>query len=178
MYDFAGTTAFAITSYTITTGNDVPGRDPRAWTFQGCQGTCTVGSDTGWVTLDTQTNQFAGAARFQTNTYSFANDVAFQQYRLRVTANNGSGSVFQIAELQMFGDAAVTTCTPTVTSTALAKCDSTAIFDGKLFKCISQASGVNGETAGCGTTGVYCSNIPPTDPVWGTTAWQFVRNCP
>jgi hypothetical protein len=178
MYDFAGTTAFAITSYTITTGNDVPARDPKDWTFQGCQGTCTVGSDTDWVTLDTQTNQFAGAARFQTNTFSFTNGTAFQQYRLRVTANNGDTSRFQIAELQAFGAAAETTCTPTVTSIALAKCDSTAVFDGKLYRCISQAASVNGEPAGCGTSGVFCSNIPPTDAEWGTTAWQFVQNCP
>jgi hypothetical protein len=178
MYDFAGTTAFAITSYTITTGNDVPARDPKDWTFQGCQGTCTVGSDAGWVTLDTQTNQFAGAARLQTNTFSFANSTAFQQYRLRVTANNGDGSRFQIAELQAFGSAAGPACSPTVTSTSLAKCDSTAVFEGKLYKCISQASGVNGEMAGCGTTGVFCSNIAPTDPVWGSTAWQVLQDCP
>jgi Polysaccharide deacetylase len=110
VYDFSGTTAFAITSYTITTGNDGPTRDPRNWTFQGCQGTCTAGSDTGWVTLNTQTNQFAGAARFQTNTYSFTNTTAFQQYRLRVTANNGDTTRFQISELQEFGNAG--TCTP------------------------------------------------------------------
>src|SRR5262249_3586851 len=67
VYDFAGSTAFAINRYTITTGNDQPPRDPRAWTFQGCQASCTVGSDSGWTTLDTRTNQFAGAARFQTN---------------------------------------------------------------------------------------------------------------
>ncbi len=62
VYNFAGTTAFAVTRYTITTGNDVPTRDPRDWTFQGClDGSCTVDSPTGWVTLDTRTSQFAGA---------------------------------------------------------------------------------------------------------------------
>ena len=98
---FAGTTSFAITS-TITTANDTPTRDPRDWTLQGCQGTCAAASDTGWVTLDTRTGQFAGAARFQTNTYSFSNTTAFQQYRLRITANNGA-TLTQIAEIQMFG---------------------------------------------------------------------------
>jgi hypothetical protein len=130
------------------------------------------------VTLDTQTNQFAGAARFQTNTFSFTNGTAFQQYRLRVTANNGSTSRFQIAELQMFGSAGAPACSPTVTSPSLGKCGSTVVFDGKLFQCISQAAGVNGETAGCGTSGVFCSNIPPTDPTWGATAWQVLQNCP
>ena len=103
MYDFSGTTAFAINSYTITTGNDQPTRDPKNWTLQGCQGSCTVGSSTGWVTLDTRTNQFAGAARLQTTTFSFTNATAYQQYRLRITANNGASGKTQITEIQMFG---------------------------------------------------------------------------
>jgi hypothetical protein len=104
-YHFAGSTAMAVTSYTITTANDVSDRDPRDWTFQGCQASCTVGSDTGWITLDTQTGQFANAARYQTNTYAISNSTAYQQYRLRVTANNGNAALFQMAELQMFGGA-------------------------------------------------------------------------
>jgi hypothetical protein len=51
------------------------------------------------------------------------------------------------------------------------------VYNGKLYKCISQAVGVNGSTA-CGSAGVYCSAITPTDVAWGTTAWQFVQNCP
>jgi hypothetical protein len=124
VYDFSGTTAFAINKYTLTTGNDAPDRDPKNWTFQGCQGTCSVGSDTGWVTLDTRTNEFVGAARFQTNTYTFSNSTAYQQYRLRVTANSGSTTLFQVAEIQMFEGSSVNTVertesgTPTGTGTA------------------------------------------------------------
>src|SRR6185369_14042304 len=44
MYDFSGTSSFAVNKYTITTANDQPTRDPRDWTLQGCQGTCSVGS--------------------------------------------------------------------------------------------------------------------------------------
>jgi hypothetical protein len=102
MYDFAGTTAFVVTRYTITTGNDVPGRDPGSWSFQGCQGSCTAASDAGWVTLDTQANQFASASRYQTNSYPVANTTAYQQYRLRFTSNNGTTNRFQLAEIQMF----------------------------------------------------------------------------
>src|SRR5439155_2714656 len=101
-YDFSGTTAFAINSYTVTTANDVPGRDPKDWTFQGCQGTCSAGSDAGWITLDVRSGEFIAAERFQANNYSFTNFTAFQQYRLRVTANNGDAGTFQIAELEMF----------------------------------------------------------------------------
>jgi hypothetical protein len=104
MYDFAGSTAHAVTTYTITTGNDVPARDPKDWTFQGCQGTCSADVGTGWDTLDTRTNQFSGAARYQTNTYTIPsqNVGAYQQYRLRISANNGDTTYTQITELQMY----------------------------------------------------------------------------
>jgi hypothetical protein len=69
-------------------------------------------------------------------------------------------------------------CSPTITSYTLGKCNATAVYNSKLYKCISQAAGVNGEPTGCGTAGVYCSAITPTDPAWGTTAWQFLQNCP
>jgi hypothetical protein len=102
-YDFSGTTAHAITSYTVTTGNDNATRDPKNWTLQGCQGTCSVGSGTGWVTIDTQVNQFpSGTARLFTKTFPIANTTAYQQYRLRVTANNGATSRLQITEIQLF----------------------------------------------------------------------------
>jgi hypothetical protein len=118
VYDFAGTTAYAIDKYTITTGNDQAPRDPKSWTLQGCQGSCTAGSDTGWITLDTRTNQLAGAARYQTSTYSFTNATAYQQYRLRITANNGDAARTQIAEIQMF---AGTSCTPETDSAFCAR---------------------------------------------------------
>jgi putative alpha-1,2-mannosidase len=103
MYDFAGSAAHVVGSYRMTTANDAAGRDPAAWKLQGCRGSCTAGSDAGWIDIDARSGQFAGAARFQTNTYSVANGTAYQQYRLRVTANNGDGGSFQMAELQLFG---------------------------------------------------------------------------
>jgi hypothetical protein len=93
--------ALAITSYRITSAADWPARDPRSWTFQGCGGSCTVGSDSGWVTLDTRTNQtFSG--RLQSRSFSFGNTTAYPQYRLRITANYANGSSTQLRELQMF----------------------------------------------------------------------------
>ena len=104
MYDFAGSTAHAVTTYTITTGNDVPARDPKDWTFQACKVgfTCTADSGANWDVLDTRTSQFSGASRYQTNTYSFSNTTAYQQYRLRISANNGDTTYTQITELQMY----------------------------------------------------------------------------
>jgi hypothetical protein len=167
MYDFAGTTAFAINKYTVTTANDVPTRDPRDWTLQGCQGTCTVGSGTGWVTLDTQTGQFANAARFQTNTYTFANTTAFQQYRLRITANNGATTRLQLAEIQLFGPAGCSAETNAQFCSRLAKnCGTVTAADNcgttrtvtSCGTCTAPATcGGGGTTNVCGTAGSNCS---------------------
>ena len=89
-----------ITGYRVTSSADTPTRDPKDWTFQGCKHTCTVASDSDWVTLDTRTNQTFGG-RLQQNTYSFSNTTAYSQYRLRITANQGAGDV-ALRELQMF----------------------------------------------------------------------------
>jgi hypothetical protein len=90
-----------ITSYRITAAVDFATRDPKSWTFQGCTGTCAVGSDTGWVTLDTRSNQ-TFTVRGQSKDFSFGNTTAYQQYRLRITANAGNTTATQIEEVQMF----------------------------------------------------------------------------
>jgi hypothetical protein len=58
------------------------------------------------------------------------------------------------------------------------KCNATAVYNGKLYECISQAAGVNGNATTCGTAGVYCSSITPDNAAWGTTAWKLVQSCP
>jgi Secretion system C-terminal sorting domain/Putative binding domain, N-terminal len=98
-YDFAGNDAYAINSYTVTTANDAPNRDPKNWTLQGSDS----GSG-GWVDLDSRSDQFENAPRFHTITYSLNNTTAYKHYRLNVTANRGD-IYLQIAEIQMFGPA-------------------------------------------------------------------------
>jgi hypothetical protein len=101
MYTFATGTYYAINSYTVTSANDIPGRDPRDWTLQGCGGSCQVGWDTGWTTIDTRKGQ-TFANRWQPNSYSFSNSAAYPQIRLRVTANAAGGQYTQLGELQLF----------------------------------------------------------------------------
>jgi hypothetical protein len=57
------------------------------------------------------------------------------------------------------------------------KCGETTIYNGSLYKCISQTMGVNGEPNGCGIAGIYCNNVKPDDGAWGTTAWQLIQSC-
>ena len=84
-----------ISSYSLTSANDFPDRDPQDWQLQGSN------DGVNFVTLDTQSDRdFAN--RFQTNSYNIANTEAYQYYRLNITDNNGA-SVIQLAELQLFG---------------------------------------------------------------------------
>ncbi len=79
--------------YSVTSANDVPERDPANFALEGSL------DGTAWTVLDEQRDQ-QFTARFQTLTYSFANDRAFPYYRVNVTRNNG-GPLLQIADWQI-----------------------------------------------------------------------------
>lgn len=69
-------------SYTITSANDSPNRDPKSWVVQGSNDGET------FVDLDRQTNQ-SFSARFQPKTYPIAQPAAYHYYRLCITESNG-----------------------------------------------------------------------------------------
>jgi hypothetical protein len=103
-YDFGGSRAYVITSYTITSANDQPDRDPLTWRLEGSNSP----NLSMWTPLDTRTNE-TFAARGQTNYYEFANTKAYVVYRFTVIFNNGNtlnGGEFQVAEIQLFGNPA------------------------------------------------------------------------
>lgn len=79
-----------VASYTLTSGGDVPGRDPKEWKFSGST------DGTTWVDLDTRSEEvFSG--RNMTKTYNFKNIVPYKFYRISITAIS-SGSLFQLSE--------------------------------------------------------------------------------
>jgi len=179
VYDFAGTSAFAINKYTITTGDDAPGRDPTGWTLQGCQGSCTAASDTGWVTVDTRTNQFAAASRFQTNTYSFNNSTAYQQYRLRTTANAGDG-LFQMAEVQLFDGGACTSESDSAFCSRLgATCGAVTASDNCGVSRTVSSCGACSSPQTCGGGGITnaCGDTSTLDRTQGGTATGTGTSC-
>ena len=98
-YKLAGSQHRVVTSYSVTSANDHPDRDPKAWTFEG--------SHTGlsWTVLDTQAN-VTFATRLEEKTFAFANAIAYSHYRLNISNNQGSLHT-QLAELQFFEDPAV-----------------------------------------------------------------------
>jgi fibronectin type 3 domain-containing protein len=81
-----------VVRYDLSSANDVPGRDPRNWQFQGSQ------NGTTWTTLDTRTNE-TFASRLLTKQYSITNTMACAYYRLDITANNGDANGIQLSEM-------------------------------------------------------------------------------
>ncbi len=92
--------ANTVASYRITSSADTPSRDPKDWTFEGCDGSCKVGVDAGWVVLDTRSAEAFGS-RYLTKTYAVAAPSSFAQYRLRIAANSGDEKT-QVGELELF----------------------------------------------------------------------------
>lgn len=94
-YQFGSSATHVVGKYTLTSGNDDDTRDPYTWTLQGSNNGST------WDNLDTQTAQ-TFASRGLTKEYTFSNSTAYEYYRLNVTANNGNGSITQLAELSLY----------------------------------------------------------------------------
>ncbi len=90
-YQFGGPQRMVI-RYDVTSGNDVPGRDPRNWQFQGSQ------DGISWVTLDIRSNE-TFSSRLQTRPFPITNNTACAYYRLNITGNNGDSSGLQLAEM-------------------------------------------------------------------------------
>jgi alpha-L-fucosidase 2 len=86
----------ALTSYTLTSGNDVPERDPYTWYFSG-----SVDGKT-WVDLDRHENEEPFARRGETRTFTFANATAYPYYRLLFGLRPGPNH-FQIADIAIPG---------------------------------------------------------------------------
>ena len=81
--------------YEITSGNDVPNRDPKNWTIQASN------DGVNWTILDTKTNQ-SWAERNDTKTYTFNNTNAYFYYKWDISNNNGD-VYFQSSEFTFSG---------------------------------------------------------------------------
>ena len=86
----------ALTSYTLTSGNDVPERDPYTWYFSG-----SVDGKT-WVDLDRHENEEPFARRGESRTFTFANANAYPFYRLLFGLRPGPAH-FQVADITIPG---------------------------------------------------------------------------
>jgi phosphopantetheine adenylyltransferase len=78
-------------AYALSSANDNPGRNPKAWNLQGSQDLLN------WEMLDQQSNQDFPEFFLQ-KVYRFKNTKAYKYYRMNITENNGRGNELQIAE--------------------------------------------------------------------------------
>jgi len=85
-----GNSNVAVLSYSLTSADDAPEMDPKAWTLEGS----TDGQK--WKEIDRQKDQTFGT-RKETKHYEVENNVTYRYYRLTVSQNAGSEST-QIAE--------------------------------------------------------------------------------
>ncbi|MFS0838091.1 basic secretory protein-like protein [Paenibacillus sp. 1P03SA] len=101
----------AVTSYTITSAEDVPDRDPKSWVLKGSND----GSD--WIPLDTRQNQ-SFSSRHETKTYSFTNTTAYKYVKFDNFNNQSGSGILQLAEIKIYdGSAKKWSATkPTVTA--------------------------------------------------------------
>ena len=92
---YQSTVAAIVTYYTITSANDVPGRDPKDWTLAGSN------DGVNWTTIDTRSGETFNT-RLLTKTYLINNNsTAYSYYRLVITANNGQTGT-QFAEWELY----------------------------------------------------------------------------
>lgn len=99
------TPSSVVTSYSLTSANDYPDRDPRDWTLEGSN------DGTTWTVLDTRTNQ-AFTNRHSTRTYACnPGRLEFSHYRLHIHANHGSPDT-QLAEWRLFGTSSASLAPP------------------------------------------------------------------
>lgn len=83
-----------LTSYSLSSANDAPERDPRNWTLLASND----GND--WTTLDTRTNEFF-PARLLKREFSVDSNIEYSMYRLQMT--NNSGAILQISDIELIG---------------------------------------------------------------------------
>jgi hypothetical protein len=94
-YQFASGVMRTVTSYSITSANDMPTRDPVTWQLQGSN------DGQNWTVVDSRTGE-SFASRFLTKSYPCATPMDYGRYRLNVTANAGANAL-QLAELVLLG---------------------------------------------------------------------------
>lgn len=164
--------AKVITGYSIIRRDDIPGRNPTAWTLEGSN------DGTTFTTLDTRTG-ITWPTAGQTQSWSFTNTTAYMWYRLNITANWGDGYL-SVADLSFVGvitTASVTTWPDqsgtahhgTITGMAITTDHSTPLGGGSALFSPTTGYFALGDVMGAATAGEVWVVVKPT-----TTALGFL----
>ncbi len=85
-----------VDTYSLTSAEDVPARDPRSWTLEGSPDGKT------WKILDQQDLPAPFASRHETKSFSLSNKIPYLAYRFTFTPPPGN-THFQISEIALGG---------------------------------------------------------------------------
>ena len=85
----------AIANYALVSADGSEDMDPKSWTLSGRNADADA-----WTVIDSQENQ-SFSQRGERKVYAVSQPTAYSQYKLDITANNGSTSGTQLAELQI-----------------------------------------------------------------------------
>lgn len=83
-----------VVRYSVHRRDDIPGRNPSAWTFEASQ------EGTAWSVLDTQSN-VTWPMVGETKVFELDNEDPFTYYRLNITANSGESQYVSVNELAL-----------------------------------------------------------------------------
>jgi hypothetical protein len=92
-YQFCSGSSYVINSYSLTSANDMPLRDPRTVSISGSN------DGVNFTLLDTKTN-IAFSSRYQKLTFTFTNTKAYQYYKFDMAANPGNDGL-QVSEIEL-----------------------------------------------------------------------------
>lgn len=96
-YDLGSGVTKLVTKYALTSANDDDTRDPKDWELQGSN------DNSAWTTVDTITGEtFASRGLRKEYTCDTPGTTAYRYWRLYINANNGNGSITQLAEVQLY----------------------------------------------------------------------------
>ncbi len=83
-------------SYSLTSANDAPERDPIAWTVEGSK------DGEKWQTVDQRKDQAPAEKRLQSRSFSLKKPAEFRYYRIRFSARP-EASHFQLGDIELAG---------------------------------------------------------------------------
>lgn len=92
---FACTTPSVVSAYSLTSGGDAPGRDPKFWILYGSNDGET------WDQLDTRDNQ-SFADRNEYKKFEFSNKKEYTFYKFEFENTDAAG-IFQLSEVELLG---------------------------------------------------------------------------
>jgi hypothetical protein len=98
-YAYAPGIAGRLTSYTLTSANDAPERDPAQWHLQGSND-----GGASWTTVDSQTG-VAFSERHQKRAFPVTGAPTYKAYRLNITKvwDRSNANSVQLAEMELLG---------------------------------------------------------------------------